>query len=167
MKKRIAVLGTNVFLNTKFENGNYLAGSAKNMLKYSTSFEIDNFTKKNLTSQKAINFIKTFSTERNYADCIIELGEADYNNNVDLITFEKNLSELIEYLNKIDVKPILVSLSKELLNKKGYKEYQMIIDNVALKNDVKYIYLGNESDIASFVSKSNSQTKRKIFEFCS
>lgn len=167
MKKRIAVLGTNIFLNTKFHEGQYIAGEAKKMLKYSAAFEIDNFTKKSLTSQSAIKYIKTFSSERKYADCIIELGEADSNNNIDLITFEKNLVTIINYLHEEKIKPILVSLSKNLINKKGYSEYQMIIDNVALKTNVDYIYLGTDNDNASIICKSKSQTKRKIYEFCS
>ena len=43
----------------------------------------------------------------------------------------------------------------------------MIIDNVALKTKVNYIYLGQENDNASIICKSKSQTKRKIYEFCS
>lgn len=167
MKKRIAVLGTNVFLNTKFHDGEYIPGNAKKMLKYSLAFEIDNFTKKSLTSINALNFIKTFTSERCYADCIIELGEADSNSKIDLITFENNLYELIDYLKNNNIKPILVSLSNSIINKTGYKEYQMIIDNVALKTKVDYIYLGKENEQASFVAKTKSQTKRKIYGFCS
>lgn len=167
MKKRIAVLGTNLFLNTKLQNGEYFAGNAKKMLKYSSVFEIDNFTKKNLTSESAIKYIKAFCNERVYGDCIIELGEGDYNNNVDLITFENNLITIINLLKDLNIKPILLSLSKDIMNKKGYREYQMIIDNVALKTKVNYIYLGQENDNASIICKSKSQTKRKIYEFCS
>ncbi len=167
MKKKIAVLGTSLFLNTKLQNGEFIPGEAKKLLKYSQVFEIDNFTKKTLTSESAIKYIKTFAEARSYADCIIELGEADSNNGVDLVTFENNLLTIINYLNEQKIKPIIVSLSKKHINKKGYSEYQMIIDNVALKTNIKYLYLGAENENASIVCRSKSHTKRKIYEFCS
>lgn len=163
MRKRIAVFGGSLFQDIKLESGKYITTSKQALIKLSNKYDIDNFSLTGLTIERAYRLLKGLDIKKVYNDCILALGEADLN---DVTSFENNLSKTIEYLLNNDVRPLLVSLPAEILTDSRAMAIQEIIDHVAIKYNIDYIYDGRTDKIVSYIVLDNDDMSNAILELC-
>ncbi len=163
MRKRIAVFGGSLFQDIKLESGKYITTSKQALIKLANKYDIDNYSLTGLTIQRAYRLLKGLDMKKVYNDCILALGEADLNN---VASFEENLREIIEYLLANDIRPLLVSLPAEMLVDPRAMTIQEIIDQMAVKYNVDYIYDGRTDKIVSYAVIDNDDMSNAILELC-
>lgn len=163
MKKRILLFSGSLFHKTFYSNNMKFYKSKKTLIKLMDKYEIDTFSNDKMTSEFALRVTKVFITKRAYDKCIISLGEADMKYaNPD--SFKYNLSELLCLLKDYAVEPIIVSLPRELLKNEEAQVYQEIIHNLAIKNELYYIYNDETSMEGSHSASTDFKIKRTIMD---
>lgn len=162
MKNRIIVFGGSMFMNMQAENKEYRLLPNKIVSKLEEKYILDNFSNQSLTSERSLRYLKEFARKRKYNSCILSLGEADALKNTPL-EFRNNLEEILKLLKEYQIRPLLVSLPN--LKKEELAEYQHIIDDIALRENIEYVYNG-DTDMAVYKVKNESQMKRAILELC-
>ena len=163
MRKRIAIFGGSLFQDIRVENNSYILTGNNSVLNLKNAYNIDNYSVQGLTAERALRLIKTLPIKEMYNDCIIALGE----NDIDCYyNFNKVLDEILDYLLEANVRPILVSLSKEYLNKDKAHLIQKIIDNQAIEKNVDYIYEGETEKTVSYIVKDNCNIEKAILALC-
>lgn len=160
MKKNVLILGCTIFEDVKLVNNEYVINNRKLIKKLNDNYNIDNLSKGNLTSEKALKFVKCFANSRRYDLCFLALGEADILTN-SLEQFKNNLLSIISILRKENIRPLLVGLPKESYN----EDYEAIIADVSKKNKIEYIS-NIESNESNYVVKSDLQMRKAIREIC-
>ncbi len=164
MKKRIIVFGGSMFINMGINKGNYVLKKNKMISKLEEKFILDNFSNSSLTTETSLKYLKEFTNNRKYDSCIISLGEADVCH-ISPSNFKMNLMKILDVLRNKQIRPLLVSLPDAFLKSEAAKEYQAIIDTIALEEKVEYIYNG-DTDMEVYKVKNASQMKRAILELC-
>lgn len=165
MKKRMLIFGGSLFMDMEFFKGSYSVRKNKILGKLKEKFETDNFSNRHLTAKQAACFATEFVKERNYADCILALGEADLQV-ADTMLFKESLLELIRILKNNQIHPLMVSLPSSCLKTEKGQELQRIIDDVAIQEQINYIYNGDTDLEVSYKVKSEAQMRQALLKLC-
>lgn len=163
MRKRIAVFGGSLFEDIKIEEKKYKPTHRKSVINLSKYHSIDNFSYEGLTIERSYRILKALPVESLYDDCIIALGEGDLDNSND---FEAYLILILDYLEKHNIRAMLVSLPTTLLNDTRAIYLQNIIDRVALNRNIDYIYEGKTDKIVSYEVLDDEEMTKAILELC-
>ena len=160
MKKNVLILGCSIFEDVKLINNEYVINSRKLMKKLNDNYNIDNLSKDNLTSDKALKFVNSFASSRRYDLCFLALGEADLKTN-SLEVFKDNLLKIITVLKNENIRPLLVGLPKECYN----TEFEGVIASISKTCKIEYIS-NTDSNESTYVVKSDLQMRKAIREIC-
>ncbi|MDE5714888.1 MAG: hypothetical protein K2I42_02025 [Anaeroplasmataceae bacterium] len=163
MRKRIAIFGGSLFQDIKIENKKYITTKNQVSIKLSKNYDIENYSVQGLTAYRALHLIRSIPIKELYNDCIIALGENDLNHP---LAFEGVLKEIINELLKNNVRPLLVSLPKEILSSEAAYMIQDAIDRVAVDMNIDYIYEGNTDKMVSYVVLDDEDMSNAILELC-
>lgn len=165
MKNNIAIFGGSIFINAESKENEYFIIPNKITSKLYEKYNVDNFSNRFLTAERSFKFLKEFVEIKKYKRCIISLGEADYNvGNID--AFKYNLLKIINFLRSKQILPLLVSLPTKFLRKKGASLYQEAIDEIAINENITYVYNGELAIENSYKVKNDSQIKKVLVELC-
>ncbi len=101
MKKRILILGKEMFIDYIYKNNTFASMNNPLIKKMLKKYTLDNFSSYNLDSTKALNYAKVMISKFNYDKVIIDLDDhkalVDYlkNNNIDpIIINEERVEEV-------------------------------------------------------------------------
>lgn len=165
MKKRMLIFGGSLFTDMEFSCGAYSIKKNKILQKLKEKFDTDNFSNRQMTAERAACLAGEFIKERSYADCILALGEADLHGK-DTALFKENMLELIRLLRTKQIRLLMVSLPSSCLKTARGRELQQIIDDIAMKEQISYIYNGDTDLEVSYKVKSEAQMKHALLELC-
>lgn len=165
MKKSIMIFGGSMFINETIKANEYKTYNNKIVVKLKEKFNIDNFSNRNLTIKKSLNFLNIFIKERVYSDCILALGEADMDK-TSLLDFKNSLLDMVHVLKENKIRPLLVSLPKKYKNDDIAFKYQMILDEIAQEEELEYIYNGETNQEVSYMVNNDSQMKKALMDLC-
>lgn len=163
MRKSIVVFGGSLFQDIMFEKNNFITTANQSLIRLSRFYRIDNFSMTGLTVERTYRLLKTLPISNLYSDCILALGEADLN---DPLSFKIYLPKIIEHLQSNNIKPLLVSLPKEMLVSSAANQIQTIIDEVAIAHNVDYIYNGDTDKQVSYIVLDDMDMGKAIVELC-
>ena len=163
MRKSIAVFGGSLFQDIRYENGEFIPTPMQSVIQLSKEYKIDNYSVMGLKMERATRLIKSLPMKGNYSDCILALGEEDLE---DPLSFKKDLVESIEYLKSNDIRPLLVSLPKDMMQNKNGFQIQDILDQIAVEKNVDYIYEGETSKLVSYIILDHNDLPSAILNLC-
>ncbi|MDE5545863.1 MAG: hypothetical protein K2I88_00205 [Anaeroplasmataceae bacterium] len=163
MKKNIAIFGGSLFEDIKNVEGNYIPTSMQAVIKLAKEYNIDNYSLGGMQIERAKRLIQLLPMKELYSDCILALGEADLDNPLE---FEASLRQIIDHLQEQHIRPLLVSLPKELMNDSKAIFIQNIIDKIAVEKNVDYIYEGQTSKLVSYVVLEEADYFNAILYLC-
>lgn len=163
MRKGIAIFGGSLFQDIKYMNGTYVPTQNQSVIKLAGNYAIDNFSLTGMNSERVKKYITALPMKNLYNDCILALGEAELEQPA---TFEKNLTDIIGFLQKNCIRPLLVSLPKELMNCKKAQAIQNIIDEIAVEKNIDYIYEGETTKLVSYQVIENHDFTSAILDLC-
>lgn len=163
MTKNIAIIGGSLFQEMKFENGSFILSSINNVINLSKEYNIDNYSTDKMTSIKAKNLVDKLIVNNNYSQCILALGENDFD---DYNLFRNNLNYIIKKLQANDIRVILVSLPINVMFNPKAILIQEILDNIAIKYNIDYIYNGKNDKIVSYTIFKENDLKNAIINLC-
>ena len=107
MKKRILILGKEMFIDYIYKNNTFASMNNPLIKKMLKKYQIDNFSSYNLDSSKALNYAKIMISKYNYEKVIIDLD--DYKG-------------LVDYLKDNSIDPIVINEEgKEEVSKKAVR----------------------------------------------
>lgn len=163
MKKSIAIFGCSLFQDIKYKDGRYHPTQMQTVIQLTNQYKIDNYSLEGMTTSRAKRLIASLPMKKLYENCILSLGEAelDYPE-----AFEKNLIEIISMLQKKCVRPLLVSLPKEMMSNEKAVLIQDILDKVAVEKNVDYIYEGETTKLVSYKVLENQGFTDAILNLC-
>lgn len=147
MKNRIMIVGNEKFAREEYVDGEYKVLPKKSFLDaiYDT-YEVDNLSNSNLTSDKAIRIAGSFVNKYEYNLCIISFGIKEIEQN-SIEKFENNLQNLINMLIFNGVMPILMDI--EPCGNKNLDFYNDVIEKLRKTNNVEKKFYG---DCLNFVN---------------
>lgn len=163
MKKSIAIFGGSLFQDIKYENGRYIPTSKQSVIKLSNNYKIDNYSLEGMNIGRAKHLIHNLPMRNLYSDCILALGEQDLN---DPEFFEESLRLIIDELQENHIRPLLVSLPKELMRNSKAILIQDIIDKIAVEKNIDYIYEGHTTKLVSYMLLENQDITNAILYLC-
>lgn len=163
MRKNIAIFGGSLFQDIKYENGNYVPTGMQSVIQLSKEYNIDNYSLSGMTIKRAKNLIQALPMKEIYSDCILALGEADLE---DPKMFELSLKEIIDYLQEEHIRPLLVSLPKEIMNNPKAMHIQEILDKIAVEKNIDYIYEGKTTKLVSYMVLEDQDFTNAILHLC-
>lgn len=163
MRKGIAIFGGSLFQDIKYTNGTYIPTLNQAAVKLAGNYEIDNYSLVGMNSERVKKYVTLLPMKKLYNHCILALGEAELEYPE---AFEKNLNEIIDLLQKKCIRPLLVSLPKELMvSDKGMK-IQEVLDTVAVNKNIDYIYEGNTTKLVSYKVIDDQDFTKAIMDLC-
>lgn len=162
MRKSLAIFGGSLFQDIKYEKGNFIPTSKQTAIQLSKEYIIDNYSFDGLDIKRTKRLIYALPIQK-YSDCILALGEADL---MHPDAFEKDLIELVDYLEKKEVRPLLVSLPKELMFQSQAIQLQNSIDKIAIEKNIDYIYEGKTSKQVSYMVEEPEDWTNAILSLC-
>ena len=127
MEKRILVAGCSHYLREYIRNGLYYLSKEYYLRMLYKNYEVNNLSKKNLTSRDALLLIKAFTKVEKYEYCILSLGEGDLEAGIEKDVFRKNIMEIVSICNYSGVKIIL----QDVFDKKILGKYQEVIEEIS------------------------------------
>ncbi len=163
MTKNIAIIGGSLFQEMKFENNCFIPTSINIIANLSKEYNIDNYSTNKMTSFKALDLVDKLIVNNNYGQCILAIGENDFD---DANSFKNNLKYIINKLQSNNIRVILVSLPKEFIYNPKLILIQEILDNIAIENNIDYIYNGKNDKIVSYTIFNESDFKKAIINLC-
>lgn len=163
MKKSIAIFGGSLFQDIKYENNSYIPTSKQSAIKLSNHYRIDNYSLEGMDIARAKHLIHSLPMKALYSDCILALGEQDMNH-PDF--FEESLREIIDELQRNHIRPLLVSLPKELMQNSKAMQIQDILDTIAVEKNIDYIYEGQTTKLVSYMVLENQDFTNAILYLC-
>lgn len=163
MTKRTAIIGGSLFQDIIYENGCFIPTYMQAAVNLPKEFNIDNYSSRRMTSSRAKELISKIDMSNLYSQCILAIGEYDLDN-PDL--FKANLRYIIEDLQAKDIRVLLVSLPCELLYNPKAIIIQEILDNIAVQNNIDYIYDGKNDKIVSYTILEKNDLTNAIIELC-
>lgn len=163
MRKRIAIFGGSLFQDIKLEKNTYRTTAKQAVVRLAKCYDIDNYSMEDMSIRRAFRLIQSLPVQGLYNDCILALGEADLGN---VEEFRNLLPQIISYLLNRDIRPLLVSLPKDLLNQEEARNIQSIIDDCAVAYNIDYIYEGNTSKTVSYVVLDDHEMGQAIVALC-
>ncbi|MDE6241580.1 MAG: hypothetical protein K2M08_04045 [Anaeroplasmataceae bacterium] len=163
MKKNIAIFGGSLFEDIKYVKGNYIPTSMQAVIKLAKEYNIDNYSLGGMEIDRAKRLIHLLPMKELYSDCILALGEADLENPLE---FDSSLREIIDYLQEQHIRPLLVSLPKELMSDSKAIYIQDIIDKIAVEKNVDYIYEGKTTKLVSYMVLEEEDFSNAILYLC-
>ncbi|MCM1130910.1 MAG: hypothetical protein NC310_02150 [Roseburia sp.] len=163
MKKNIAIFGGSLFQDIKYENGKYIPTSKQSVIKLSGYYRIDNYSLEGMNIERASHLIQSLPMKELYNDCILALGEHDIEH-PDF--FEKSLRKIIDELQENHIRPLLVSLPKEIMQNPKAILIQDILDKIAVEKNVDYIYEGHTTKLVSYMILENQDIANAILYLC-
>ena len=108
MKKRILILGQEMFIDYIYKNNTFASMNNPLIKKMLKKYTLDNFSSYNLDSTKALNYAKVMISKYNYEKVIIDLD--DHN-------------ALVDYLKDNNIEPIIINEKKrEVVRKKAVRQ---------------------------------------------
>lgn len=163
MKKSIAIFGGSLFQDIKYDKGKYIPTSKQSVIKLSNNYRIDNYSLEGMNIERAKHLIQKLPMKNLYSDCILALGEQDIDNPE---LFEKSLCDIIDELQENHIRPLLVSLPKELMLNPKAIFLQDIIDKIAVEKNIDYIYEGETTKLVSYMVLENQDITNAILYLC-
>ena len=163
MRKSIAIFGGSLFQDIKYKDGEYYPTHMQSAVQLATQYKIDNYSLDGMTTARAKKFIASLPMKKLYDHCVLALGEAEQNYPE---AFEKNLIEIVHMLQKKCVRPLLVSLPKQLMASEKGILIQSILDRVAVENNIDYIYEGETTKLVSYKVLENQDFTDAILSLC-
>ncbi len=163
MRKSIAIFGGSLFQDIKYEKGSFIPTPMQATVKLSKEYKIDNYSFEGLKISRVNHLIQSLPMKGIYSDCILAIGEADLDQPA---AFKKDLLEAIQFLEDNDIRPLLVSLPKHLMEDKRGAYIQDILDEVAVKRNIDYIYEGKTSKLVSYMVLENKDWTNAILSLC-
>jgi len=157
MKKRMLILGNSMFRDVDLKDNNFVIVDRNVISKLLFKYEIENISKKSMTSGVAYVFADVFTKSESFNECVIALGEADIDN-LSVQDFETNLERIVSLLMSRSVKPLLVSIPKEYRN----DMYENVIERVAIKYSIPYIFEGKKNKKATKSFITDFQLKKAL-----
>jgi hypothetical protein len=94
MKKRILILGKEMFIDYIYKNNTFASMNNPLIKKMLKKYQIDNFSSYNLDSTKALNYAKVMISKYNYEKVIIDLDDHKL---------------LVDYLKDNNIEPIIIN----------------------------------------------------------
>ncbi len=108
MKKRILILGQEMFIDYIYKNNTFASMNNPLIKKMLKKYTLDNFSSYYLDSTKALNYAKVMISKYNYEKVIIDLD--DHN-------------ALVDYLKDNNIEPIIINEEKrEVVRKKAVRQ---------------------------------------------
>ncbi|MDE7263976.1 MAG: hypothetical protein K2N64_04885 [Anaeroplasmataceae bacterium] len=163
MKKRIAIFGGSLFQDLRIEEERYIPTGMQTVIELAKEYDIDNYSMMGMSITRAKRLIEALPMQELYSDCILALGEADFDQPK---LFQEILEELIDTLQHKHIRPLLVSLPKKLSKERKALEIQESIDQLAVKKNVDYIYEGKTTKQVSYVVLENRDITKAILNLC-
>ena len=111
MKKRILILGGDMFMDYKFINNSFISTNNILLKKLNRKYLIDNFSSYNLDSAKALNYVKLLLDKYDYEKIIIDLDNSD-----NLVEYLKNRNAELILMNENDIKEEKKIYNKQILS---------------------------------------------------
>ena len=107
MKKRIAIFGGSLFQDLRIEEERYIPTGMQTVIELAKEYDIDNYSMMGMSITRAKRLIEALPMQELYSDCILALGEADFDQPK---LFQEILEELIDTLQHKHIRPLLASL---------------------------------------------------------
>ncbi|MGM9969036.1 MAG: hypothetical protein ACI35S_01400 [Anaeroplasma sp.] len=163
--KNMMIFGGSQFYNEVYNDGKYIISKKRAVYNLMKDYEIDNFSNASLTTRTTLKYIDTFTKIRKYDYCVIALGEGDLLAGISPYEFERNLSEIVNRLNDLNIKTVIVNLPTKVLKKYNALEYDEIINAISDKYHTEYIVNGLAVNSTNHVS-NDAEMKRTIAKLC-
>lgn len=163
MKKNIAIFGGSLFQDIKYENGNFIPTGMQAVIKLNKEYCIDNYSMNGMKIKRAEQLIDKLPMKELYSDCILALGEADLEEPKE---FESTLRRIIDRLQELHIRPLLVSLPKELMTNTKAIYIQDRIDQIAVEKNIDYIYEGKTTKLVSYMVLEEEDFTNAILYLC-
>ena len=115
MQKNMLIVGNTNFMDNEYQNGKIIINKNKKAFDLSKMFNVDNFSKRYLTIEESLKYVKTFTSKKKYSYAIISLGEGDLHLKTKIEEFKNNFEEIIIRLAKKNIRIILLKPNLENL----------------------------------------------------